>query len=127
MLKQKANELGVALSETAEFKRLQCAKAEIEKDADVSRLLREYIKKQDEMMQVMAGDGEACASEQDFSLEIGEIQSQLLRSSLFIEMVSAQMAFKDLMLQVSALVEAHVGPTDAAEASEISSCTQWLH
>ena len=74
------------------------------------------------MMQIMAGDGDACPFGADMiSLEIGEIQAQLLRSSLFIEMVSAQMAFKDLrMLQVSALIEAHVGPTDAVGTSEIS-------
>ena len=128
MLRHKANELGVALSETAEFKRLQDAKAAIEKDAEVRRLLHEYTQKQGEMVQIITGDGSTYGSAQDLSREIGEIQTELVYSPLFIEMVSAQLAFKNLMRQVNAMIEAHVGPMDAvADTFEVANFIQPVH
>ena len=53
MIMEKATELGMALSNSDEFRRLQAAKAAMDADKHVNELMEQYTQKQDKMVSML--------------------------------------------------------------------------
>lgn len=53
MIIEKATELGMALSNSDEFRRLQAAKAAMDADKHVNELMEQYTQKQDKMVSML--------------------------------------------------------------------------
>ena len=59
MIIEKATELGMALSNSDEFRRLQAAKAAMDADKHVNELMEQYTQKQDKMVSMLEKAGYA--------------------------------------------------------------------
>jgi len=122
MIIEKAADLGVALSNSEEFKRLQAAKAAMDADANVNSLMGQYTSKQEEMVSMLENASPDGTTVSDISRELEDIQNRLMNNPVFGEMLEAQNQFANLMNQVNKVIGAYIGLNDREEEAS-SGCS----
>lgn len=132
MIKEKATDLGLALSNTEEFKRVQQAKAAMDSDSHVNSLMEQYTQKQEQMVTMLEnedGDGMTVSA---IAKEIEDIQTELMNDPVFTEMMEAQNQFANVMNDVNRIISAYINLGDETEESSgcsgnCSGCSGCLH
>ena len=124
MIIEKAQELGLALSESAEFCRMMEAKAAMDENERVQDMMREYTQKRDDIVGLMEGEEAEKSDMMELSRQLDEIQSALVSHPVFMEMMAAQQDFQALMQQVNKTIAACIGMDDPQlDASEGGGCS----
>lgn len=132
MIKEKATELGLALSNSEEFKRMQAAKAAMDSDTLVNGLMEQYTKKQEHMVQMLENESEG-VTVSAIAKEIEDIQNELMSNHVFIEMMEAQNQFANVMNDVNKIISAYInlGAEDDSQSSgcsgDCSGCSGCVH
>ena len=122
MIIEKAADLGIALSNSEEFKRMQAVKAAMDADAAVNSLMKQYTSKQEEMVSMLENATPDGTTVSDISRELEDIQNTLMGNPVFGEMLEAQQQFANLMNQVNKIIGAYIGLNDGEEEAS-SSCS----
>jgi len=119
MILEKARELGIALSESAEFTRMNAAREAMEANEAVMNMLEEYQKKQENIVnQLSSGDMDR-AEVVALSSDVEALQAQLLENPLFAEAMEAQDAFQHMMKLVNQEIARCIG----VETEEDHACS----
>lgn len=111
MVIDKARDLGIALSESPEFRHMLQVRAAIEENEMLVNMINLLHEKQ-HMIGKLLTEGEDTDSRTDIpalSNEIEDIQTELMKSQLFTEMLDAQHAFDALMQRVNRVIAACIG------------------
>jgi cell fate (sporulation/competence/biofilm development) regulator YlbF (YheA/YmcA/DUF963 family) len=103
MILEKARDLGLALSESQEFLRMQSARAVLDSNEAVTSTLQDYQQKQEQLLDLLSGDNRTGWGSGAFA-RCGNLQKQLQSNPVF-RALEAQKCFF---------------PTDGAGQSEIS-------
>ena len=133
MIKEKATELGLALSNSVEFQRVQQAKAAMDADPHVQGLMEQYTKKQEQMVSMLENEDSDGMTVSAIAKEIEDIQSELMSDAVFIEMMEAQNQFANLMNEVNKVISAYInlGEEEEPQASgcsgNCSACSGCIH
>ena len=109
MILYKARELGIALSESQEFLRMQHAREIMDANDAIVATLDEYKKKQDELVELLSGEDPDRLVVAGLSRDVETLQEQLLENPFFSEAIAAQNAFQLLMNQVNGEIAACIG------------------
>ena len=109
MIIEKATELGMALSNSDEFRRLQAAKAAMDADKHVNELMEQYTQKQDKMVSMLENADSEGIEVSAIAKEIDDIQTELVENPVFEEMMEAQHCFANLMNEVNRTIGAYIG------------------
>ena len=133
MIKEKATELGLALSNSDEFKRVQQAKAAMDSDAHVNSLMEQYTKKQEQMVAMLENEDSDGMTVSAIAKEIEDVQSELMGDPVFIEMMEAQNQFANVMNEVNKIISAYINlaPEEENQTSgcsgDCSGCSGCMH
>ena len=109
MILDKARELGLALSESQEFLRMQGAREIMDGNDAVTSALAEYKEKQDQLVDLLSGEDPDRLLVASLSRDVETLQEQLLENPVFSEAMAAQNAFQLLMNQVNGEIAACIG------------------
>lgn len=109
MILDKARELGLALSQSEEFLRMQSARAVMDSNEAVTDALQDYKDKQEELMGLLSGDEPDRLQVAALSRDVETLQEQLLNSPVFSEAMAAQNDFQQLMTKVNREIAACIG------------------
>ncbi|MDR0840905.1 MAG: YlbF family regulator [Christensenellaceae bacterium] len=135
MIIEKAQELGIALSESIEFQGMLAAKAKVDANAGISNMMREYTELRDSIVTLME-DAEADKGTMlDIGRQMDEIQAALMGNAAFTELLAAQQCFQNLMRQVNQTIAACIGmedpdmdtPEGGCSAGSCASCSGCKH
>ena len=119
MVIDKARELGIALSESAEYERMLASRDAIEKDAALTALINEFGLRQQQLAEMLSdAELEGSTSLEAASHDIDNIQQMLLENVLFSEMLEAQSAFQKLMRRVNKVIGVCIGLEDTGCGDE---------
>ena len=121
MIIEKATELGMALSNSDEFRRLQAAKAAMDADKHVNELMEQYTQKQDKMVSMLENADSEGIEVSAIAKEIDDIQTELVENPVFEEMMEAQHCFANLMNEVNRTIGAYIGMN--TEENSSSGCS----
>lgn len=121
MIKEKATELGLALSNSEEFKRVQQAKAAMDSDPHVQGLMEQYTRKQEQMVNMLENQDNDGMTVSAIAKEIEDIQSELMADPVFIEMMESQNQFANIMNEVNKVISAYINLGE--EESHSSGCS----
>ena len=121
MIIEKATELGMALSNSDEFRRLLSAKAAMDADKHVNELMEQYTQKQDKMVSMLENADSDGIEVSAIAKEIDDIQAELMGDPVFEEMMEAQRCFASLMSEVNKTIGAYIGMN--TEKSSGSGCS----
>ena len=133
MIKEKATELGLALSNSEEFKRVQAAKAAMDSDPHVQGLMEQYTKKQEQMVTMLQNEDGEGITVSAIAKEIEDIQSELMADPVFIEMMESQNQFANVMNEVNKVISAYInlGEEEESQSSgcsgDCSGCSGCMH
>jgi cell fate (sporulation/competence/biofilm development) regulator YlbF (YheA/YmcA/DUF963 family) len=119
----KARELGIALSESDEFKRMIAARAILEDNSAVSEMLKDYQKKQKEIVDILSGDNPDSVLVAALTNDIDNMQSTLLVNPVFSELMEAQNDFQKLMNDVNKVLAECIGMDMKQDNSCDGSCS----
>ena len=122
MIKEKATELGLALSNSEEFKRVQAAKAAMDSDPHVQGLMEQYTKKQEQMVTMLQNEDGEGMTVSAIAKEIEDIQNELMADPVFIEMMESQNQFANVMNEVNKVISAYINLSEEEE-SQSSGCS----
>ncbi|MCE5234890.1 MAG: YlbF family regulator [Clostridiaceae bacterium] len=109
MVIEKARELGLALSESVEFKRLNDARTAIDADNALTDMIDSFTNKRQEVIEALSDEDADRALLSAASREMERLQAILLENSLFKEMLDAQNDFQSLMSRVNSEIAACIG------------------
>ena len=109
MIIEKARELGMALSESEEFIRMVNARKAIDEDSGASTFVANYQENQAALMGLLAGDDPDQDNIQLLSMKLAELQQELTKNVLFVELLEAQNAFQRLMRDVNVTIAECIG------------------
>ncbi len=124
MVIEKARELGIALSESTEFKRLNDARTAIDADGALTDMIDSFTNKRQEIMEALSDEDADHALLSATSREMERIQAILLENKLFKEMLDAQNDFQTLMSRVNTEIATCIGMENAGDEGACSgSCT----
>ena len=112
MIIEKAQELGLALSESEEFRAMMDAQAAVDANAGIQALMEQYTQKRETIVSMMEQDQGDKDTLMELGRELDEIQSTLLTDPIFQAMVEAQQNFQFLMRQVNKTIAACIGMED---------------
>ncbi|MBR5292746.1 MAG: YlbF family regulator [Clostridia bacterium] len=133
MIKEKATELGLALSNSEEFKRVQQAKAAMDSDPHVQGLMEQYTKKQEQMVNMLENQDNDGMTVSAIAKEIEDIQSELMADPVFIEMMESQNQFANVMNEVNKVISAYINLGEEEESrssgcsGDCSGCSGCMH
>ncbi len=132
MIKEKATELGLALSNSEEFKRVQQAKAAMDSDPHVQGLMEQYTKKQEQMVSMLDNEDNDGMTVSAIAKEIEDIQTELMNDPVFIEMMESQNQFAIVMNEVNKVISAYINLGEEEEQSsgcsgDCSGCSGCMH
>lgn len=118
MVIDKARDLGIALSESQEFKRMLQARAAIDASEALVSTINMLHEKQNLIADLLAeGEDSDCRVDlATLSNEIEDIQTELMESEPFVEMLDAQHAFEALMRRVNRVIATCIGADYGEEA-----------
>lgn len=122
MILDKARELGIALSETPEFLRMQSAREIMDGNDAVTAALAEYKDKQDQLVELLTGEDPDRLLVASLSRDVETLQEQLLENPIFAEAMAAQNAFQLLMSQVNGEIAACIGAQSRSGGCGGGSC-----
>jgi cell fate (sporulation/competence/biofilm development) regulator YlbF (YheA/YmcA/DUF963 family) len=124
MVIEKARELGIALSESTEFKRLNDARTAIDADGALTDMIDSFTNKRQEIMEALSDENADHALLSATSREMERIQAILLENKLFKEMLDAQNDFQTLMSRVNTEIATCIGMENAGDEDGCNgSCT----
>ena len=109
MILEKARDLGVALSQSQEFIRMQSARAVLDANDVVTGALNDFQNKQDQLMELLSGENPDRLQVAALSRDVETLQEQLLQNPIFSEAMEAQNAFSQLMTQVNREISSCIG------------------
>lgn len=112
MIIEKAQELGLALSESEEFRAMMDAQAAVDTNPDIQALMEQYAQKRETIVFMMEQDKGDKEILMELGRELDEIQSALLADPAFQALVEAQQNFQFLMRQVNKTIAACIGMED---------------
>ncbi|HOR13728.1 MAG TPA: YlbF family regulator, partial [Clostridia bacterium] len=101
MILDKARDLGISLSQSPEFIRMQSARALLDSSEDVSSALNEYKQKQEELLELLSTESPNRIFVASLSRDAEALRTQLLDNPIFAEVLEAQDDFEKLMSQVN--------------------------
>ncbi len=134
MVIERARELGIALSESPEFQRILKARAAIDDDEVLTNQINLLHEKQRMIADLLAegADSDSRIDIATLSNEIEDIQTELLVTELFSEMMNAQHAFEELMRRVNRVIATCIGADFPEEAEkgcggDCGSCGGCMH
>lgn len=133
MIKEKATELGLALSNSEEFKRVQQAKAAMDSAPHVQGLMEQYTKKQEQMVNMLENQDNDGMTVSAIAKEIEDIQSELMADPVFIEMMESQNQFANVMNEVNKVISAYINLGEEEESrssgcsGDCSGCSGCMH
>lgn len=133
MIKEKATELGLALSNSDEFKRVQQAKAAMDSDPHVQDLMKQYSAKQEQMISMLQNEDNDGITVSSIAKEIEDIQSELMADPVFTEMMEAQNQFANIMNEVNKVIGAYINLGEEEESrssgcsGDCSGCSGCMH
>ena len=133
MIKEKATELGLALSNSEEFKRVQQAKAAMDSDPHVQGLMEQYTRKQEQMVNMLENQDNDGMTVSAIAKEIEDIQSELMADPVFIEMMESQNQFANIMNEVNKVISAYINLGEEEESrssgcsGDCSGCSGCMH
>ena len=113
MVIEKARELGIALSESMEFQRLNEARTAVDADGALSDMIDSFTNKRQEVMDALTDEDADPALLSAASREMERIQAILLENKLFQEMLDAQNDFQSLMSNVNKVIATCIGMENA--------------
>jgi len=113
MVIEKARELGVALSESSEFKRLHEARTAMDADNALTNMLDSFTSKRQEIADALEDEEVDGVELSAVSREMERMQAILLENSLFKEMLDAQNEFQTLMSRVNKVIATCIGMENA--------------
>ncbi len=123
MILEKARELGIALSQSEEFIRMQSTQSALESDAAVVGVLQAYREKQGELVENLSSENTDRLLVAALSKDVETLQEQLLSNAIFNAAVEAQNAFNQLMEAVNKEIGTCVGFIAAEEHGCGGSCS----
>lgn len=109
MILEKARDLGVALSQSQEFIRMQSARAVLDANDVVTGALNDFQSKQDQLMELLSGENPDRLQVAALSRDVETLQEQLVQNPIFSEAMEAQNAFSQLMTQVNREISTCIG------------------
>ncbi len=109
MVIEKARELGIALSESSEFKRLNDVRSAVDADKALSDMIDSFTVKRQEIVDALTDEDADSELLSASSHEMERIQAILLENNLFKEMLDAQNEFQSLMSRVNREIAACIG------------------
>ena len=124
MVIEKARELGIALSETEEFRHMLEARLKLENDGALSGAVRAYGEKQGELVEILSREDAEDGKVQSLSSEIRDLEELLAHSGLFQELMQAQRDFQKLMERVNRVIGACIGAEEDPEHPCSGSCAE---
>jgi cell fate (sporulation/competence/biofilm development) regulator YlbF (YheA/YmcA/DUF963 family) len=131
MVIEKARELGIALSESMEFQRLNEARTAVDADGALSDMIDSFTNKRQEVMDALTDEDADPALLSAASREMERIQAILLENKLFQEMLDAQNDFQSLMSNVNNVIATCIGMENAGNeggcGGSCSSCHGCKH
>ncbi|OQB25286.1 MAG: hypothetical protein BWY11_00625 [Firmicutes bacterium ADurb.Bin182] len=126
----KAKELGIALSESDEFRRMLAARTQLEGNPAVRDMLKDFQKKQREISDILSEDDPDHDLIAALTNDIDNMQNTLLLNPVFAELVEAQNDFQKLMNRVNKVIAECIG-MDASQngtcEGSCSSCSGCKH
>ena len=109
MIIDKARELGIALSESAEFQRMVQARQAMENDQQVTDLLEEFRDKQERVVELLSEDTPDRETVTALTNDVERVQAILLEHPVFSAMLEAQNEFQQLMGRVNSVIGSCIG------------------
>jgi cell fate (sporulation/competence/biofilm development) regulator YlbF (YheA/YmcA/DUF963 family) len=109
MILEKARDLGVALSQSQEFIRMQSSRAVLDANETVTGALNDFQSKQDQLMELLSGENPDRLQVAALSRDVETLQEQLIQNPIFAEAMEAQNAFSQLMTQVNKEISSCIG------------------
>ncbi len=107
---EKANELGLMLKESAEFKRLQKAQEAQMADTDSQLMLMNYNRKRDELVARASKENITKDEMQEIRNEMEAEFNKLNQNAKIVEFIEAMQQFNEMMEQVNQIVTSYVYP-----------------
>ena len=124
MIIEKAQELGLALSESVEFKRMMEARAALDADENIQKMMQSYTEKRESIVEMMEKEDADKDAMMSASREMEDLQKELLTHPIFIEMLAAQAEFQALMQHVNKTIATCIGMDDPdLESPAAAGCT----
>jgi len=119
MVIEKARDLGIALSESPEFKRMLMARAAIEENEEIMNNINMVHEKQRLVGDLLAEGaiGETRIDIATLTHEIEDIQTELMASEPFQEVLESQRAFESLMQRVNKIIATCIGADFGGESA----------
>lgn len=127
MILDKARDLGISLSQSPEFIRMQSARALLDKSEDVSSALNEYKQKQEELLELLSTESPNRIFVASLSRDAEALRTQLLDNPIFTEVLEAQDDFEKLMRQVNKEISACIGTLNESNCSGTCSDCKGCH
>ena len=109
MLIEKARELGVMLSESPEFIRLNHAKCAIAENEAVSRLLAESNEKRARLVVCLADSDSNLEETIELTNDIERLHEQIDESPILTELLASEQSFYNLLSMVNKEISACIG------------------
>jgi len=114
----KARELGMALVASPEYIRMQNAKQAMVANPELTILIAQYNEKQEALVSLMeSGDMDSKEPAVMLTNDIESIQKQLESNPLFMELITAQQEFSNLINAVNREINECVGIQNADSAT----------
>lgn len=122
MIIEKARELGIALSESDEFRNMSEAQRAMELDTAIMAKLDEFNSRQSRIMEVMSGEESDPDEMSALSTQMEAIRGQLLTEEKFVKMLETQAAFEALMKRVNRAIGVCIGADMSEDDEEGHNC-----
>lgn len=109
MIIEKARELGIALSESEEYRAMNEAQLAMERDETLMAKLNEFNELQSRIMELMSD--EDCAHDEinGLSARMEAVRAALIENDSFTRMLETQSAFQALMKRVNRAIGVCIG------------------
>lgn len=109
MIIEKAKELGIALSESDEFRAMNDAQRAMEEDEVLMAKLNDFNEKQNRMMELLSADEGDQAQVSLLSAQMEALRTQLIEDETFVKMLETQTVFQALMKRVNRAIGLCIG------------------
>ncbi len=117
MIIEKAKELGIALSESEEFRAMNEAQCAMETDKDLMGKINEFNHKQSRIMELLGADEGDQAQINALSAQLEALRTELVENEAFVKMLETQSTFQALMQRVNRAIGMCIG-ADVEENEE---------
>lgn len=108
-ISERARELGVALANSDEYKRMLAAHVTVESNAPLKALLDEFNAKRAALVEMLQKGDYDSALALEMSTDIERLQGQMTDNPMFSEMLEAEEKFSQLVSSVDKEINACIG------------------